>query len=93
MLEASRSNACHVQITALAFAPDGRGLFTSDEEGALCAWDLDTAKRLWDAPAAHSGAVWSLAVSNGAGTLLASGAPLPCCTLPLARHQDLSSCM
>ena len=63
------------QITALAFAPDGQTLWSGDDDGAVFAWDLGQARRLADF-AAHSGPVWSLAVSHGAGALLASGALL-----------------
>lgn len=60
------------QITSLEFAPDGRTLYSGDEDGCMSAWDLDQAKRLHHV-AAHSGPVWSLAASRGSGALLASG--------------------
>ena len=55
------------------FRQRGRTLFSGDEDGAVFAWDLDAAKRLYNIPA-HSGPVWSLAASRGSGAVLASGA-------------------
>lgn len=63
-----------LQITALAFAPDGRSLAVADEDGALAVWDLAEARRVGGASAAHGGPVWALAYSQGAGSLLCSGA-------------------
>lgn len=62
-----------MQITSLAFSPDGRILYSGDEDGIISAWDMDQAKRL-HVLSGHSGPVWSLAVSHGSGGLLASGA-------------------
>lgn len=64
--------AAHVQISALAFSPDGTTLATADASGTLIVWDLATAKRLTTAHE-HRGPVWSLAYSQGEGALLASG--------------------
>ena len=61
-----------MQVTSLAFTPDGQHLLSGDEEGTLIAWDLKQAKRVHSSKA-HSGAVWSLSVSHGSGTILASG--------------------
>ena len=62
----------HAQVTSLAFTPDGQHLLSGDEEGTLIAWDLKQAKRVHSCKA-HSGPVWSLAVSHGSGAILASG--------------------
>lgn len=62
------------QITALAFSPDGRALASADAEGALAVWDLGEARRTGGARDAHRGPAWALAYSQGAGSLLASGA-------------------
>ena len=62
------------QITALAFSPDGRALAAADDEGALAVWDLAQARRSGSVAAAHLGPVWALAYSQGAGSLLSSGA-------------------
>lgn len=60
------------QITALAFSPDGQTLASGSEDGALMTWDLKDARRTALTPE-HTGPVWSLAYSQGAGSLLASG--------------------
>ncbi len=76
-----------LQVTSLAFTPDGQHLVSGDEEGGISAWDLRQAKRVHSSKA-HSGPVWSLATSHGSGAILASGttkrtlAP-PFCNLPL----------
>ena len=62
------------QITALAFSPDGRALAAADDEGALAVWDLAGARRSGGVDAAHAGPIWALAYSQGAGSLLSSGA-------------------
>ena len=62
------------QITALAFSPDGRTLAAADDEGALAVWDLAQARRSGSVVAAHLGPIWALAYSQGAGSLLSSGA-------------------
>lgn len=62
------------QVTALAFSPDGRALAAADDEGALAVWDLAEARRSGGAEAAHFGPIWALAYSQGAGSLLSSGA-------------------
>ena len=61
-----------VQVTSLAFSPDGDQLSSADEDGVIITWDLAEAKKLASA-AKHAGAVWSLAYSQGDGGLLASG--------------------
>ena len=61
-----------IQVTALAFAPDGRTLAAGCADGSLVLWDLAEARRL-AAIAEHRGPVWSLAFSHGAGSVLASG--------------------
>ena len=61
-----------LQITALAFSPDGQTLASGSEDGALMTWDLKDARRTALTPE-HTGPVWSLAYSHGAGGLLASG--------------------
>ena len=61
-----------VQVTALAFSPDGGQLSSADEDGVIMTWDLAEANKLASA-AKHAGAVWSLAYSQGDGGLLASG--------------------
>ena len=62
-----------VQVTSLAFSPDGKLAASGDEDGSLIIWDLAQAKKL-DAAAGHSAAVWSLAFSHSNGAVLASGA-------------------
>ena len=61
-----------MQVTSLAFTTDGQHLLSGDEEGTIIAWDLKQAKRVHSSKA-HSGPVWSLAVSHGSGAILASG--------------------
>ena len=61
-----------MQVTSLAFTPDGQHLLSGDEEGSIHAWDLRQAKRVHSSKA-HSGPVWSLATSHGTGAVLASG--------------------
>ena len=61
-----------LQISSLAFSPDGTTLATADASGAMIAWDLATSRRL-ASTAEHRGPVWSLAYSQGEGALLASG--------------------
>ena len=61
-----------VQITALAFSPDGQTLASGSEDGSMMAWDLKEARRSGLAPS-HKGPVWSLAFSQGDGAILASG--------------------
>jgi WD40 repeat protein len=63
-----------VQITSLAFTPDGRSLVSGGEDGALMLWDLGEAKGTAAAAGGHQGAVWALACSRGDGSILASGA-------------------
>jgi WD40 repeat protein len=72
-----------LQVTSLAFTPDGQHLLSGDEEGTLIAWDLKQAKRVHSSKG-HSGPVWSLATSHGSGAILASGDP-PHATL--AQHE------
>ena len=60
------------QITALAFSPDGQTLLSGSEDGSMAAWDLGSARRLASMHS-HRSAVWSLAFSHGAGSVLASG--------------------
>lgn len=61
-----------LQVTSLAFTPDGLHLLSGDEEGSVNAWDLRQAKRVHSSKA-HSGPVWSLATSHRSGAILASG--------------------
>lgn len=61
-----------LQISSLAFSPDGTTLASADAGGALIAWDLTSAKRV-ASTSQHRGPVWSLAYSRGEGSLLASG--------------------
>ena len=64
-----------LQVTALAFSPDGQILASGSEDGSMMVWDLKDARRFGVAPS-HTGPVWSLAFSQGEGAILASG--LPC---------------
>ena len=64
-----------VQITAMAFHPDGTTLASADEDGVVITWDLAQAKQLRNGEK-HKAAVWSLSFSNGGGSLLASGSVL-----------------
>ena len=64
------------QITALAFSPDGQTLLSGSEDGSMAAWDLGSARRLASMHS-HRSAVWSLAFSHGAGSVLASGGLVP----------------
>ncbi|PNW75451.1 hypothetical protein CHLRE_12g526950v5 [Chlamydomonas reinhardtii] len=61
--------------TCLALSPDGSHIAAGSDEGGVTVWDLGTARRVAAAPpsAAHTGAVWSLAYSQGDGCVLASG--------------------
>ena len=61
-----------LQITALAFSPDGQTLASGSEDGSMMVWDLKEARRSGLAPS-HKGPVWSLAYSQGDGAILASG--------------------
>lgn len=61
-----------LQISSLAFSPDGTTLTTADASGTLIAWDLASSRRLATA-SQHRGPIWSLAYSQGEGSLLASG--------------------
>ena len=64
----------HTQVTALAFAPDGRTLAAGCADGSVVLWDLAEARRTAAvAEHSHRGPVWSLAFSHGAGAMLASG--------------------
>lgn len=60
------------QISSLAFSPDGTTLTTADASGTLIAWDLASSRRL-ATTSQHRGPIWSLAYSQGEGSLLASG--------------------
>jgi transcription initiation factor TFIID subunit 5 len=60
-------------ITSLAMSPDGKSLTSGDATGAVLSWDLGSARCVAKAPAAHAGPVWSLAYSQGEGSVLASG--------------------
>ncbi len=75
-----------VQVTSLAFSPDGKVLAVGCEDGGVSAWDVASATRL-GAVHLHAAPVWSLAISRGDGALLASGAataaPLLACCLKL----------
>ncbi len=68
-----------MQVTALAFSPDGQMLASGSEDGSLMLWDLKDARRFGLAPQ-HKGPVWSLAYSQGDGSILASGMSF-CCIL------------
>ena len=61
------------QVTALAFAPDGRTLAAGCADGSIVLWDLAEARRTVAVAERHRGPVWSLAFSHGAGGMLASG--------------------
>lgn len=61
-----------VQVTALAFHPDGKTMASADEDGIVIIWDLALAKRLAWAEK-HKAAIWSLAYCQGGGQVLASG--------------------
>lgn len=61
-----------MQITGLAFSPDGKLAASGDEDGSISVWDLGQAKRL-DTGSGHSAAVWALAFSHVDGAVLASG--------------------
>ena len=69
-----------LQITAVAFSPDGQTLASGSEDGALMTWDLRDARRTALTPE-HTGPVWSLAYSHGAGSLLASGMQASQCNI------------
>ena len=61
-----------LQVTALAFSPDGQHLASGSEDGGMMVWDLKDARRFAVTPN-HKGPVWSLAFSQGDGSILASG--------------------
>lgn len=63
-----------LQVTALAFSPDGQTLASGSEDGSMMVWDLKDARRFGVTPN-HKGPVWSLAFSQGDGAILASGMP------------------
>ena len=63
-----------LQVTALAFSPDGQSLASGSEDGSMMVWDLKDARRFGVTPN-HKGPVWSLAFSQGDGAILASGMP------------------
>jgi WD40 repeat protein len=48
-------------ITGLAFHPDGRHLFSLDEDGVVCVWDIMTRKRIYTLN--HSNPSHALAIS------------------------------
>lgn len=67
-----------LQVTALAFSPDGQTLASGSEDGTMMMWDLREARRFGVTPN-HKGPVWSLAFSQGDGAILASGTlPFDC---------------
>lgn len=68
-----------LQVTALAFSPDGHTLASGSEDGSLMVWDLKDARRTGLTPN-HKGPIWSLAFSQGDGAILASGMPAFGCT-------------
>ena len=62
-----------MQVTALAFHPDGRMLAAGCSDGSIAVWDLGQARRVASFTE-HRGPVWSLSFSGGSGNaLLASG--------------------
>ena len=61
-----------LQITAMAFSPDGATLTSADAAGVVTSWDLAAARARTTTPA-HAGPVWSLAYSRVSGAVLASG--------------------
>jgi len=74
-----------LQVTALAFAPDGRTLAAGCADGSVVLWDLAEARRTAAVAERHRGPVWSLAFSHGAGGMLASGAQAKGCARPVVR--------
>jgi WD40 repeat protein len=62
-------------VQAIAFAPDGKQLFSADSWGRLSAWsvaDID-AKPTWSIPAAHDGWIHALAVSPDGKQMATAG--------------------
>lgn len=60
----------HERRSSLAVSPDGRLLVSGDARGAMRAWDVKTAKLLWQTPGVGH-AVTRLAFVDGGGTLAA----------------------
>ena len=61
-----------MQITALAFHPEGNMLASADEDGQIVIWDLGEAKQLYSV-SKHKAAIWSMSYSCGQNAMLASG--------------------
>jgi WD40 repeat protein len=61
------------KVFGLAFAADGRSLWTGSHDKTVRRWDPQTCREM-DQPRPHSNEVWSLAVSPDGKTLLTGGA-------------------
>lgn len=59
-------------VTALSFSPDGTKIVIGCHDGEVSVWDTASAQRM-AACRLHSGAVWTVSVSRGEGSVLASG--------------------
>jgi hypothetical protein len=57
-------------VNAVAFTPDGKQLFSGSHDGTVRVWDSAGELKRWPA---HSGAVWSVALSADARLLLSCG--------------------
>lgn len=68
-------------VTAVAFHPDGRRLFSVDSWGRMCAWPyVDVAPQpLWTVEHAHDGWIRGLAISADGATLATCGADKRIC--------------
>lgn len=64
------------QVTALTFTPDGTKLVAGCDDGEVSLWDTASAQRL-AVCRHHTASVWTVSVSRGEGSLVASGPPSP----------------